>query len=540
MTTRLILMYLKMYWVRLLIVGLIVLLVILAIVGLASLESFYRHITLAQMPYNILMAGVHASIFVFMYMIFLRGGFAKLERSKIKSKDVNISWDDVIGMDDAKREAWEVVELIKDRARLKMIGGKIIRGLLMVGAPGCGKTYLAKAIATEAGIPFISMSGSEFTEIFVGVGASRVRKLFKKARALAYGYGACIIFIDEIDTIGRKRTFSAFGGSEETNSTLNQLLAEMDGLKEKQYDIIVVGATNAIEDILDKALLRPGRFDRKIFVDRPGLEDREKLFAYYLKKIKYDPSIDIGRLARKVVHKTPADIENVVKEAALIAMRNKKEVVNLKDIADAIERIDMGIKHKRHMTEHERRMVAYHETGHLLVLYILHPTNDVFKASIVGRRAALGVVHHQPREELFTHSKDKMLADIKVALGGYVAEKTKFGVTSSGVGGGPDSDFHQAMSLAHSMVWKYGMGESAILGDYTMIPDTQLSEAVKKKLNEETGAIIDKCAREVEALIKKESEIFEYIANELLKRDELDYDEIEEIFKKFGKSQTKT
>jgi len=473
-------MYLKMYWVRILIAGLIVLLVILAIVGLNSLESFYRHITLAQMPYNILMAGVHASIFVFMYMMFLRGGFAKLERSKIKSKDVNISWDDVIGMDDAKREAWEVVELIKDRAKLKTIGGKIIRGLLMVGAPGCGKTYLAKAIATEAGIPFISMSGSEFTEIFVGVGASRVRKLFKKARALAYGYGACIIFIDEIDTIGRKRTFSAFGGSEETNSTLNQLLAEMDGLKEKQYDIIVVGATNAIEDILDKALLRPGRFDRKIFVDRPGLEDREKLFAYYLKKIKYDPSIDIGRLARKVVHKTPADIENVVKEAALIAMRNKKEVVNLKDIADAIERIDMGIKHKRHMTEHERRMVAYHETGHLLVLYILHPTNDVFKASIVGRRAALGVVHHQPREELFTHSKDKVLADIKVALGGYIAEKAKFGVTSSGVGGGPDSDFHQAMSLAHSMVWKYGMGESAMLGDYTMIPNAQLSEAVKR------------------------------------------------------------
>jgi len=539
MTTRLILMYLKMYWVRILIAGLIVLLVILAIVGLNSLESFYRHITLAQMPYNILMAGVHASIFVFMYMMFLRGGFAKLERSKIKSKDVNISWDDVIGMDDAKREAWEVVELIKDRAKLKTIGGKIIRGLLMVGAPGCGKTYLAKAIATEAGIPFISMSGSEFTEIFVGVGASRVRKLFKKARALAYGYGACIIFIDEIDTIGRKRTFSAFGGSEETNSTLNQLLAEMDGLKEKQYDIIVVGATNAIEDILDKALLRPGRFDRKIFVDRPGLEDREKLFAYYLKKIKYDPSIDIGRLARKVVHKTPADIENVVKEAALIAMRNKKEVVNLKDIADAIERIDMGIKHKRHMTEHERRMVAYHETGHLLVLYILHPTNDVFKASIVGRRAALGVVHHQPREELFTHSKDKVLADIKVALGGYIAEKAKFGVTSSGVGGGPDSDFHQAMSLAHSMVWKYGMGESAMLGDYTMIPNAQLSEAVKKKLNEETGAIIDKCAREVETLIKKESEIFEYIANELLKRDELDYDEIEEIFKKFGKSQSR-
>ena len=248
--------------------------------------------------------------------------------------------------------------------------------------------------------------------------------------------------------------------------------------------------------------------------------------------------------ASELVHKFGSPSFNGMNQSAHYLTIDEQERTRRKqiedDIADAIERIDMGIKHKRHMTEHERRMVAYHETGHLLVLYILHPTNDVFKASIVGRRAALGVVHHQPREELFTHSKDKMLADIKVALGGYVAEKTKFGVTSSGVGGGPDSDFHQAMSLAHSMVWKYGMGESAILGDYTMIPDTQLSEAVKKKLNEETGAIIDKCAREVEALIKKESEIFEYIANELLKRDELDYDEIEEIFKKFGKSQTKT
>jgi len=529
-------MYLKMYWVRLLIVGLIVLLVVLAIVGLASLESFYRHITLAQMPFNILMAGIHASIFVFMYMIFLRGGFAKMERSKIKSKDINVKWEDVIGMEDVKREAWEVVQLIKDRAKLKRIGGKIIRGILMVGPPGCGKTYLAKAIATEAGTPFISMSGSEFVEIFVGVGASKVRKLFKRARSLAYGYGACIIFIDELDAVGRKRTFSVFGGTEETNSTQNQLLAEMDGLKEKQYDIIVIGATNAPEEIIDSALCRPGRFDRKIYVDRPGLEDREKLFDYYLKSIKYDTSMDIGRLARKVVYKSPADIENIIKEAALISMRNKKELVGLKEISEAIERIDLGIKHKRTMTENERRKTAYHETGHLLVLYILHPTDDVFKASIISRRDTLGVVHHQPREEIFAPNRDKLLADIKASLSGYVAEKIKFGVTASGVG----YDFSAATRLAHAMVWKYGMGESGMLGDYTMIPPAQLSEDVKTKLNEETNNIINKCAKEVEDLIKKESEVFEYIANELLKRDELDYDEIEEIFKKFGKSQTKT
>jgi len=532
MTIRLFLMFLKLYWVRIVVISVILLLILLAIVGMASLESFYRHITLAQMPFNILMAGVHASIFVFMYLIFLRGGFAKLERSKIKSKNVNIKWNDVIGMDDVKREAWEVVQLIKDRAKLKTIGGKIIRGILMVGPPGCGKTYLAKAIATEAAIPFISMSGSEFTEIFVGVGASRVRKLFKKARGLAYGYGACIIFLDELDAIGRKRTFSAFGGTEETNSTQNQLLAEMDGLKEKDYDIIIIGATNAIGDILDTALLRPGRFDRKIYVDRPGLEDREKLFRYYLKKIAYDTSIDIGRLARKSVYKTPADIENIVKEAALIGMRNKKDKVYLKEITESIERIDMGIKHKRQMTEYEKRVVAYHETGHLLVLYILHPTDDVFKASIISRRETLGVVHRQPREEIFTSNKDRILANIKAALGGYVAEKIKFGVTSDGVA----QDFKQAMRYAHDMVWKYGMGEGGLLGDHTMIPEAQLSEATKEKLNNETNFIINKCAQEVEGLIKNESEIFEHIASELLKREELDYDEIEEIFKKHGKS----
>jgi len=531
MTKRIFLMYLKLHWTKILAISIISLLIVFTVIGLASLESFYRNMTIAQMPFNILMAGLHASIFVFMYLIFLRGGFAKLERSKIKSKDVEIKWDDVIGMEDVKKEAWEVVELIKDRATLKKVGGKIIRGILMVGPPGCGKTYLAKAIATEAGIPFISMSGSEFTEVFVGVGASRVRKLFKKARSLAYGYGACIIFLDELDAIGRKRTFSTFGGTEETNSTQNQLLTEMDGLKEKQYDIIVIGATNAVEDILDTALLRPGRFDRKIYVDRPGLEDRERLFAYYLNKIKRDPSIDIGRLARKSVYKTPADIENIVKEAALISMREKNDTVTWKSIADAIERVEMGIKHKRTMTEYERHVVAYHETGHLLALYLLHPTYDVFKVSIISRREALGVVHPQPREEVFNPNRDALLANIKVALGGHIAERLKFGVTSYGV----SSDFQKAMKLAHDMVWKYGMGEGGLMGDYTVIPDTQLSETVKEELNRETNLIIDKCGKEVEKLIKKESEIFEHIAKELLKREELDYDEIEDIFQKYGK-----
>ena len=523
-------MYLMMHWIKIAITAAVILLLGLAIWGMASLESFYRHLTLAQMPLSILLAGLNASIFVFMYMIFLRGGFTRIKQTAIKGQNVNIHWDDVIGIDEAKQEAWEVVQLIKDRTRLLKIGGKILRGLLMVGPPGCGKTYLAKAIATEAGIPFISMSGSEFTEICVG--AARVRKLFKKARTLAYGYGACIVFIDELDAIGRQRSFSFMGGGQETNSTQNQLLVEMDGLKEKDFNVIVIGATNAVEGVLDQALLRPGRFDRKIYIDRPTLQEREKIFAYYLKKIKYDKNLNIGHLARKAVYKTPAEIDNIIKEAALIATRNGKDTVGYKELSEAMERIDMGLKHKKQLTKEEREMVAFHETGHLVVMYILHPTDDVFKASIVSRKETLGAVYGQPREEMYTRNKQRILADIKVKLGGYVAEKKRFGTTSDGVA----ADFHGAMRLAHAMVWKVGMSEAGYVGDYTIIPESQLSEKVKEKLNAETNKIINACLKDVEELLDKEWTIVQRFVKELLEKEELEYDEIETIFKEYGKT----
>lgn len=532
MTYRKLKMRLIDHWVKITVIGVVIILIILSIWGLASLESFYRHLTVAQMPISLLLAGINAGIFVFMYMIFLRGGFTSIKQSAIKGENVNITWNDVIGIDEAKQEAWEVVQLIKDRTRLSKIGGKILRGLLMVGPPGCGKTYLAKAIATEAGIPFISMSGSEFTEIFVGVGAARVRKLFKKARSLAYGYGACIVFIDELDAIGRQRSFSFMGGGQETNSTQNQLLVEMDGLKEKDYNVIVIGATNAVEGVLDHALLRPGRFDRKIYIDRPSLEGREKVFQHYLKKVNYDKSMDIGRLARKAVYKTPAEIENIIKEAALIATRYKKDVVTYKEISEAMERIDMGLKHKRQLTKEEKEMVAFHETGHLVVMYILHPTDDVFKASIISRKETLGAVYGQPREELYTRSKERLLADIKVKLGGYVAEKMRFNTTSDGVA----VDFQGAMWLAHSMVWKIGMSDSGFVGDYSAIPESQLSESLKEKLNAETDKIIRSCLKDVEDLLKKEWVIVERFVKELLEKEELEYDEIEAIFREHGKS----
>jgi len=364
-----------------------------------------------------------------------------------------------------------------------------------------------------------------------------VRRLFKKARELAYGYGGCIVFIDELDAIARKRVFSVFGGTEETNSTQNQLLAEMDGLQEKDEPVVVIGATNAGEDTLDRALLRPGRFDRKLYIDKPNLEEREKIFQYYFNKVKYDKnSVNIKKLARKAVSRTPAEIENIVKESALIATRDKKEAIEYKHVSEAIERIEMGLKHRRHMTPREKEMVAYHESGHLIVLYLLHPTEDVFKASIIGRREALGVVHPTAREEHFTHSKEVLFADIKVALAGFAAEKLKYGTTSDGV----SSDFHNAMLIAHNMVWRWGMNDAGLVGDYTAIPETQLSEKIKQTLNDETNKVFQKCLKDVDNLLSKEKVLLDRFVKELLTKEELDYDEIDAIFKEYGKQQAMT
>ena len=520
------------YRTRILIALASVVLIVLAVWGMMSLESYYRNITLATMPLQMLMVAMNAIIFVYMYLTVMRDGFSKMDNKNVKGSDVNVRFSDVVGIDEAKEEAWEVVQLIKDHARLKKIGGKILRGILMVGPPGCGKTYLAKAIATEAGLPFLSMSASEFVEIFVGVGASRVRKLFKKARSLAYGFGGCIVFIDELDAMGRNRVFNQFGGGSETNSTQNQLLVEMDGLDTQQESVIVIGATNAQEDVLDPALLRPGRFDRKVYITRPGLEGREKLFQYYLSKVKHEASVDIGHLARKAVGKSPAEIENIIKESALIATRNGKDVISYKEITEAIERIELGVKNKIKIQDSEKQMTAYHEAGHLITIYFLHPIDDVFKASIIPRKTSLGVVHHQPREEYYSHDRDKLIADIKCAVAGYVAEKIRKGVTTTGV----SADFSNAMKVAHFMVWKLGMGPSGYIGDYTAIPENELSETIKTKLNEDTNLILRECMRDVEELLKREKVIFERFAHELLTKQELEFDEIEAIFAEYGKA----
>lgn len=547
--------YWKLYWIRILlftamtILGISLIIVIInGIRAWNEAESYLRQSQLAMIPIQlylqIIMALIFGVVYTFMWywLMFKRGAqaFTQTGKKSISGEELGITWNDVIGMDEAKQEALEVVKLIKDRAELQRIGGKILKGILMLGPPGCGKTYLAKAIATEAGIPFISMSGSEFVEMFVGVGAGRIRSLFKKARQLAEAEGGCLIFIDEIDAVGAQRAVDrGFGGQTEFNTTLNQLLVEMDGLKEKDLNVVIIGATNAPETFLDPALLRPGRFDRKIYADLPGLEDREKLFAYYLKKVKYDQGdIKIDRLAKMAVGYSPADVANVVREAALITVRYKKDTISMKEIEEARERIALGIKRRIKLSDAEKQQIAYHEAGHALVTYLLAPSKDVFKATIIPRKEIMGAVWTPEKEEVFVRDQKQLLNDIKISLGSYAAEKNKFGYTTAGV----DTDFQHALAIAHNMVWRWGMGKSGLIGNFYVLVSERgwqpplMSEETKTKLDQDVQEILNTCLKEIQELLTKESGLLDRFAQELLKKEELNYDEIEAIFKEFGKS----
>ena len=542
--------YWKLYWIRILMSSLgsalfiaLALIIINGIRAWNESESYLRQSQLATYPLQIfiyiIVGIIQGAVYTYMmyWMFYKKGGqsFTAVNKKSMAGGQIGIKWDDVIGMDEAKQEALEVVKLIKDRAELQRIGGKILRGILMLGPPGCGKTYLAKAIATEANLPFISMSGSEFVEMFVGVGAGRIRSLFKKARNLAELEGGCIIFIDEVDAVGAQRAAdSGFGGQTETNTTLNQLLVEMDGLKEKEMNVVIIGATNMPERFLDSALLRPGRFDRKIYVDKPSLEDRQKLFDYYLKKVQYDPNnLKIDRLARITVGQSPADISNIVREAALIAVRNKKQLFTMQEIDEARERIALGMKRRIKVREEERWQIAYHESGHAIVTYLLVPTQDVFKITITPRGHTGGVTWVPEREEILIRDKNKLLGNIKTCLGSFAAEKLKLNTTTAGV----DMDFQEAMYIAHNMVCRWGMGKSGIIGNFYGIEGNWsiISSEMKTRLENDVQDILQGCLKEVEALLTKETPLLERLAKELIAKDELNYDEIEAIFKEFGK-----
>ncbi|MBK6881041.1 MAG: AAA family ATPase [Elusimicrobia bacterium] len=521
-------------WMIFALVAFAFLLFLISIFAFFAIDSYTRLVMLAQNMLMIPLTFLSALVFVFFYT----KGFGRMfgnNKGTVRGDKVNIRFKDVVGLDNAKKEALEVVSLLRDRAKLKAIGGQVVKGLLFFGPPGTGKTLLAKAIATEAGIPFISMSGSEFVEVFVGVGASRVRNLFKTARLQAQAHGGCLIFIDEIDAIGRSRKLSWFG-SQETDTTLNQLLTDMDGLNESVGNVVVIGATNAPEDSLDPALLRAGRFDRHVHIDRPNLHERVEVFRYYLRKVKHDPNLDLARLARRAVGRSPADIMNICKEAALIAMREKSLVVEYNHLSKAVERIDLGVVRHLTMTLPEKEATAFHEAGHLVTLYQLHPTEDVFKATIIPRGGALGVVWHNPREERHSHDRNKLIADIKVSLAGFVAEKIKYGVTTTGVA----QDFSNATFLASRMVWSLGMGSGGFIGDFTVMQrsgttHSDLSESLKTELNKEVNQILSQCAKEVEEFLRAEWALVERFAKELCDKHELEYDEIHAIFSDCGK-----
>lgn len=542
--------FFKVHWLKLIVLAVFSAVLIAAgfflfsaVNNYTSLESFSRKQISAYMGFFLIIgvftAFIQMPLFFGMHYYFMQGGgLGSIGKEKMSKAHVNVKWDEVIGMESAKKEAWELIQLLKDRSMLKMIGGKIIKGTLMIGPPGCGKTYLAKAIATECGLPLLSAVGSEFVGMFVGQGAAQMKSLFKQARAMAEMDGGCIIFIDEIDSFARPRMAdTGWGGAISHNATINQFLTELDGLRQAENNIVVIAATNVPEDELDAAIMRAGRFDRKIHITKPNLEERNELFKFYLARVKTDPSVDTSLLSRKALGFSPSDIDNMVREAGLIALRDKRDIITMKDISGAYDRVTFGLKSNINLTDKEKLWTAYHEAGHAVIAYLTHPTNDVIKATIIPHKGSLGFISQRPVEELYSSNREHLLANIKVSVASYVAEKIKFGTTSSGVGGGRGSDFDTAMRIAHSMVWQYGMGKSGLIGDFHALGqfgDAMISEKTRETLDQDVQDILRSCMKQVEEILTQKKDLLEFFAQELYRKQELEYDEIVAIFDKFG------
>ena len=533
--------FFKLHWIKILVVIVLAVFVYSLVYFLSlglrewgSIDAITKQRTIGSFPFQFYMAIITAFLFALMWIYIVRGNastsFMRLGKTSIKGKDIGVYWRDIIGMVEPKKEALEVVRLICDRAEIEKSGAKILKGVLLFGPPGCGKTYLVKAIATETNLPFLAMSGSEFVELFVGVGAGRVRKLFKQARELAALEGGCIIFIDEIDAVGFTRApDQGFGGQNERNTTLNQLLVEMDGLRTKADNIVVFGATNMPENYLDQALLRPGRFDRKIVVDVPDMEDREAMFVYYLSKVTHDVGAsDIDKLARISVGTSPAEIANMVQEAVIIAQRNKKLKVTMQELKEARERISLGIKRKFKMTAEEKTRLAYYEAGHIVVTYLLVPTKDVFKATIIPRGKDIVSALLTEKEEVLSRDKNLLLAEVRIALAGCACEKIKFGVTSNT----SEKDLAKATELVHNMVWRWAMGKSGHIGNFD---GRWVSHMIQEDLDRDVEETTELCFQEINNLLRDNWQIVERLASDLFQHDELDYDQIETIFKSFAK-----
>ncbi len=441
-----------------------------------------------------------------------------------------VTFKDVAGCDEEKEELVEIIDFLKNPKKYNEIGARIPKGVLLFGPPGTGKTLIAKAVAGEAGVPFFSISGSDFVEMFVGVGASRVRDMFKTAKQNA----PCIVFIDEIDAVGRQRGAGMGGGHDEREQTLNQLLVEMDGFN-NNTGIIIMAATNR-PDVLDPALLRPGRFDRQITISNPDVKGREAILKVHARNKHLEPGVKLGDIAQRTPGFSGADLENVLNEAALLTARANRKVISMKDIDEAIDRVMMGpAKKSKKYTDTERRLVAYHEAGHAVIGIKLENASEVQKITIVPRGQAGGYNLMMPKEETFFHTKSQMLETITGFLGGRVAEEIMFNEVSTGA----SNDFQNATQLARAMVTEYGMsdlgpvqyetpGGPVFLGrDY--LKEKNFSDQVALEIDREQRKIIEECYQKAKEVISSNMDLLTNIAEYLLKVETLTKPDIEEI-----------
>ena len=465
------------------------------------------------------------------------GGMMQIGKSKAKvyiEKKTGVSFNDVAGIDEAEEELIEVVEFLKNPQKYQRLGGHIPKGVLLVGPPGTGKTLLARAVAGEAGVPFFSISGSDFVEMFVGVGAARVRDLFSQAAQ----HAPSIVFIDELDALGKARGMNVLSSHDEREQTLNQLLAEMDGFDPNQ-NVIIMAATNRPE-ILDAALLRPGRFDRQVLVDRPDVKGREKILQLHAKKVKLSPTVDLGVIAAKTPGFVGADLANIVNEAALLAARQGKDAVESGDFDEAIERVIAGLQKKsRVMNPREKKTVAYHEAGHALMAELMPGADPVSKISIIPRGvAALGYTQQLPTEDRYLMTRSELLARIHVLLGGRVAEEMIFGDVSTGA----QNDLQKATEIARTMITQFGMSERlglvALEGSRTpmFLPvPTQAprdySEETARIVDEEIKKLLVECHNKVRDALMSQRQALEELAKLLLSKEVVERPELLAILK---------
>ena len=461
-----------------------------------------------------------------------RGGNFTKNRAKLAVPDSKKNkFSDVAGAVEEKEELQEIVEFLKNPKKFIELGARIPKGVLLVGSPGTGKTLLARAVAGEAGVPFFSISGSDFVELYVGVGASRVRDLFEQAKKCR----PCIIFIDEIDAVGRKRGAGMGGGHDEREQTLNQLLVEMDGFGANE-GIIMIAATNR-PDILDPALLRPGRFDRQIVVDVPDVLGREEILKVHSEKKPLARDVDLGRIAKVTSGYTGADLENLMNEAAIFAARRDKKEIDSKDIEDANIKVMMGAEKKsRKVTENEKRLTAFHEAGHAIVSKLIDDDEKIHQISIIPRGRAGGYTMYTPKEDVFYSSKKEMLNNIIKSLGGRAAEEIMLDDISTGASG----DIKQATKVARSMVTRYGMSEKLGLVSYDSDEEVFLgrdfghskmySESFAALIDEEVRRIIDELYQKTKELLENNKELLQKLADELLEKETLNEEEFEKIY----------